>query len=82
MFTKLKSSKEGGGGGGVEAGIEKKKLFALTLILVLNDNIFDTLTVKQCEIMINDDVLLYSATNEETPCQQLLHYWQCLELLT
>jgi len=59
-----------------------KILFALTLILVLNDNSFDTLTVKQCEIMINDDVLLYSATNEDTACDQLLRYWVWLELLT
>ena len=36
------------------------------LVLILNDNSFDTLTVKQCEIMINDDVLLYSATNEDS----------------
>ena len=25
--------------------------------------------------MINNDVLLFSATNEETPYEQLLHYW-------
>ena len=52
------------------------------LVLILNDNSFDTLTVKQCEIMINDDVLLYSATNKDTACEQLLHYWLWLELLT
>jgi len=33
---------------------------------------FDTLTVKQWEIMVNN--LLFSATNEETPYEQLLHY--------
>ena len=33
-----------------------------------------TLTVKQLAIMINDDVLLFSATNEETPYEQLLNY--------
>ena len=25
--------------------------------------------------MIDNDVLLFSATNEETPYEQLLHYW-------
>ena len=44
------------------------------LVLILHDNSFDTLTVKQCEIMINDDVLLYSATNEDIACEQLLQY--------
>ena len=34
---------------------------------------FDTLTVKQSEIMINNDVLLFSVTNEEAPYEQLLH---------
>ena len=29
--------------------------------------------MKQCEIMINNDVLLFSATNEETPHELLLH---------
>ena len=33
-------------------------------------------TVKQWEIMINNDVL-FPATNEETPYTQLLHYWDC-----
>ena len=36
----------------------------------------DTLTVKQWEIMISNDVLLFSATTEETPYKQLLHYHQ------
>ena len=37
-------------------------------------HLFDTLTVKQCKIMINNDVLLFSATKKETPYEQLLHY--------
>ena len=36
-------------------------------LLTLIPNWFDTLTVKQWEIMINNDVLLFSVTNEETP---------------
>ena len=32
-------------------------------------NWFDTLTVKQWEITIDNDVLLFSATNKETPFQ-------------
>ena len=52
------------------------------LVLILHDNSFDTLTVKQCEIMINDDVSLYSATNEDIACEQLLQYWLWLEVLT
>ena len=28
--------------------------------------------------MIDNDVLLFSATNEETPYEQLLHYWTFL----
>ena len=32
-------------------------------------NWFDKLTVKQWEIMIDNDVLLFSATNKETPFQ-------------
>ena len=47
----------------------------VTALLTLKANWFDTLTVKQWEIMINNDVLLFSATNEKTPYQQLLHYW-------
>ena len=43
-------------------------------LLTLKANWFDTLTVKQWEIMINHDVLLFSATNEETPYEKLLHY--------
>ena len=40
-------------------------------LLTLNANWLDTLTVKQWEIMINYDVLLFSATNEKTPYEQL-----------
>ena len=36
-------------------------------LLTLKANWFDTLAVKQWEIMINKDVLLVSVTNEETP---------------
>ena len=43
-------------------------------LLTLKANWFDTLTVRQREIMINNDVLSFSATNEETPYEQLLHY--------
>ena len=39
-------------------------------LLTLKANWFDTLTVKQWEIMINNDVLLFSATNEETPYEE------------
>ena len=47
----------------------------LPALLTLKANWFDTLTVKQWEIMINN-VLLFSATNElGTPYEQLLHYW-------
>ena len=42
-------------------------------LLTLKANWFGTLTVKQLEIVINNDVLLFSATNEETPYEQLLH---------
>ena len=42
-------------------------------LLTLKANWFGTLIVKQWEIMINNDVLLFSATNEETPYEQLLH---------
>ena len=38
-------------------------------------NWFDTLTVKQWEIIINNDVLLFSATHKETPFEPFLHYW-------
>ena len=41
--------------------------------LGLKVNWCDTLTVKQCEIMINNDVLLFCATNEETAYEQLYH---------
>ena len=47
--------------------------FLLAALLTLKANWFDTLTVKQWEVMINNDVLLFSATNEETPYEQLLH---------
>ena len=43
-------------------------------LLILKANWFDTLTVKQWEIMINNDVSLSSVTNEETLYEQLLHY--------
>ena len=46
--------------------------FLLAAFLTLKANWFDTLTVKQW-VMINNDVLLFSATNEETPYEQLLH---------
>ena len=47
-------------------------------LLTLKANWFDTLTVKQWEIMINNDVLLLFATNEETPYEHLLHKWKLL----
>ena len=31
--------------------------------------------MKQWEIMIYNNVLLFSVTNEETPYEQPLHYW-------
>ena len=34
-------------------------------LLTLKANWFDTLTVKQWEVMINNDVLLFSVTNED-----------------
>ena len=36
-------------------------------LITLTANWFYTLAVKQREIKINDDVLLFSVTNEETP---------------
>ena len=36
-------------------------------LITLTANWFDTLAVKQREIIINNDVLLFSVTNEETP---------------
>ena len=36
-------------------------------LITLKANWFDTLAVKQREIIINYDVLLFSVTNEETP---------------
>ena len=47
---------------------------AALLTLKANNYWFDTLPMKQQEIMINNVVLLSSATNEETPYEQLLHY--------
>ena len=44
-------------------------------LLTLKANWSDTLTVKQWEMMINNDVLMFSATNEDTPYEQLLYYW-------
>ena len=41
-------------------------------LLTLKANWFDTLTVKQWEIMINNDVLLFSPPNEETSYQKHL----------
>ena len=43
-------------------------------LLTLKANCFDTLTVKKWEIVINNDVSLFSATNEETLYEQLLQY--------
>ena len=43
-------------------------------LLTLKANWFGALTVKQWEIMINNKVVLFSLTNEETPYEQLLHY--------
>ena len=43
-------------------------------LLTRKANWFDTLTVKQWEVMINNDVLLFSVTNEDTPYEQLLYY--------
>ena len=50
------------------------KVGLVAALLALKANWFDTLTVKQWEIMMNNDVLMFSATNEETPHEQLLHY--------
>ena len=47
---------------------------SIAALLTLKANWFDTLTVKQWEITINSVVLLFSATNEETPVEQLLNY--------
>ena len=47
---------------------------SIAALLTLKANWFDSLTVKQWEITINSDVLLFSATNKETPVEQLLHY--------
>ena len=41
----------------------------IAALLTLKCKWFDTLTG---EIKINNDVLLFSATNEETPCEELL----------
>ena len=50
------------------------KVGHVVALLTLKANWFDTLTMKQWEIMMNNDVLLFSATNEGTPYKQLLHY--------
>ena len=50
------------------------KVGHVAALLTLKANFLDTLTVKQWEIMMNNDVLLFSATNEDTPYEQLLHY--------
>ena len=44
----------------------------IAALLTLKAKWLDTLTG---EIKINNDVLLFSATNEETPYKELLHYW-------
>ena len=38
-----------------------------TFLILSAANWFDNLAVKQREIIINNDVLLFSVTNEETP---------------
>ena len=48
------------------SGENKGVLGYVAALLTLKANWFDTLTVKQWEIMINNDVLLFSATNEDT----------------
>ena len=37
----------------------------LFLFVTFDNNWFDTLTVKQCEMMTNNDVLLFPASSEE-----------------
>ena len=49
-----------------------RKVVASLLTLKANCRGFDTLTGKQLGIMINNDVFLFSATNEETAFEQLL----------
>ena len=44
----------------------------IAALLTLKSKWFDTLTG---EIKINNDVLLFSATNEKTPDEELLQYW-------
>ena len=44
----------------------------IAALLTLKSKWFDTLTG---EIKINNDVLLFSATNEKTPDEKLLQYW-------
>ena len=53
--------------------VQNNKLGHVAALLTLKANWFDTQTVKQWEIMINNDVLLFSATNEETNYEQNLH---------
>ena len=47
--------------------------------VLLKANWLDPLMVQQWKLMINNniinDVVFFSATNEETPYQQPLHYW-------
>ena len=50
-------------------------------LLTLKANWFDTLTVKQWEIMINNDVLLFFASNDETTYEQLPLYCSCVSLI-
>ena len=49
------------------------KLGHVAALLTLKAHWFDTQTVKQWEIMINNDVLLFSETNEETNYEQNLN---------
>ena len=43
-------------------------------LLTVKANWFDTLTVKQWKIMINNDVLLFSPTNEATPYEHITEF--------
>ena len=62
--------------GFIERGYVTRITGHVAPLLALKPNWFDILTVKQWEIMLkNYYVLLLSATNEETPYEQLLHYW-------
>ena len=48
--------------------------YHVAALLTLKANCFDTLTVKQWGIMVNNVVILFSVTYEETTYEQLLHY--------